>query len=214
MTTSACAAAGQWPLQEAAVGSDSGSDSDAQHASGSFSDVGACLTSDGGASPREANTFPIAAARGFGVAAGTGSSGRNMPSNSSSAAAGRRQQRRRRHQQSSSRRHSGSTASGLYLPVVHCGSVRQAARVVAMRELALTDDAALGEAEARCVDLRDIYMLCCGGSPRGGGRAQGLAAARCLTCIFCIQIVCSLLYACRCRQQSGVSGCSCSCVAG
>ena len=36
-----CAPAGQWPLQEAADGSDSGSDSDAQRASGSFSDFGA-----------------------------------------------------------------------------------------------------------------------------------------------------------------------------
>ena len=138
-----CAPAGQWPLQEAAVCSDSGSDSDAQRPSGSFSDVGACLTSDGGASPRETTTSPSAAVRGFGVAAGTGSIGR---SNSSNVAVRRRRRRRRRQQQSSSRRHSGSVASGLYLPVVHCGSVRQAARVVAMREVALDDDAALGEA--------------------------------------------------------------------
>ena len=174
VTTSACAAAGQWPLQEAAAGSDSGSDSDAQRPSGSFSDVGACLTSDGGVSPRETTTPPSAAARGFGVAAGTGSSSCHMPSNSSSVAARRRRRRRRRQQQSSSRRHSGSTASGLYLPVVHCGSVRQAARVVAMREVALDDDAALGEAIALCVDLRDIYMLCCGGSSRGGERHRAL----------------------------------------
>jgi hypothetical protein len=140
--------AGKWPQQEANDGTDSGSDSDARRASGSYSDAVACLTSDGGASPRGAFTSPSAAAEGFGMVAGSGGDGGITPGNGSSLAA----RRRRRHQRrrSASRRHSGSTASGLYFPVVHCGSVRQAARVVAMREVALADDAALGEPMACC----------------------------------------------------------------
>lgn len=127
--------AGQWPPNEAQDGSDSGSDSDARRASGSHSDAAACLTSDGGTSPRGATPSGASAM----TAAGTAGASGGAPGDSGGSGARQRQCRR-----PASRRRSSNAAGGLYFPVVHCGSVRQAARVVAMREVALVDDPVLG----------------------------------------------------------------------
>lgn len=137
--TSDCGtAAGQWPPNEARDGSGSGSDSDARRGSGSHWDAVGGLTSDGGASPRTPISFdpatpggsPLLEPHGGTVAGGSSASGSGSVT------------QRRRRVRSGSRRRSG--AGGMYFPVVHCGSVRQAARVVAMREVDLKDDPALG----------------------------------------------------------------------